>query len=246
MTIFASTIEGNEATDSGGGIFNEGSITLENVTLAGNRAGVGAALSQSTGDSTLRHVTVSLNVADTAAVHRNGGTMSMFNSIVAGNSDGEVSGAMTISHSLLRDSVRWVLDPGGLKDNGGPTKTIRLVGGSNPALNLGAHATCSDVGFVDQRGFRGRAAPPPPVMPAPCSATVMRRRRSATWVWRCVTACRVPNSEPGAGLGVRRRDWHGIQRFSLQRQRDGGSWTALTTSIQPCPTSAPPRQALQP
>ena len=72
-------------------------------------------------------------------------------------------------------------------------------------------------------------------MPAPYSATVMRRRRSATWVWRCVTACR-------AAIRAWAQDWAfddgigiGIQRFSLQRQRDGGSWTALTTNIQPLP-----------
>ena len=233
MTIIDSTIEGNEATQAGGGIFNEDSITLENVTLAGNRAGVDAALSQSTGESTLRHVTVSLNVSDNAVVHRNGGTMDIFNSIVAGNSDGETSGVTTTSHSLLRDSSAGVLDAGGLKDNGGPTRTIRLVGGSNPALGLGAHATCSDVGFVDQRGFAR-----PSGATDTCDAGAAQRDRTAP--------AKVRN--PSMGLRhlvpgeIRSRvlDWAfddgtgiGIQRFSIQRQRDGGSWTTLSTYIYP-------------
>ena len=69
---------------------------LENVTIAGNRGVDGGALSQSTGESTLRHVTVSLNIVRRCRRPSNaGGTLNIFSSIVAGNIDGQTSGVTT-------------------------------------------------------------------------------------------------------------------------------------------------------
>ena len=47
-----------------------------------------------------------------------------------------------------------LLDPAGLKDNGGPTQTIALLPGS-PAINAGDPDVCANppVNGVDQRGY---------------------------------------------------------------------------------------------
>ncbi len=232
MLIIASTIEGNTAGNAGGGIYTEDSLVLRNVTLAGNHAIDGGALYQSTGESTLSHVTVSRNSSDGAAVVRGGGTLDIFSSIVAGNGDGQTSGA-TNHESIIREDATGVLDPGGLTDNGGPTKTIRLVGGSNPALSLGAHDSCSAVGFVDQRGFAR-----PSGATATCDAGAVQRDRIAPVTSAANVYLRMGVALDGTSSRARvtfiaSDTGMGIDRFSLQRQVNGGSWSSISTTIPP-------------
>ena len=122
MTITNSTISGNSASYSGGGIAN----TFDATTSL---------------ESTI--------VADNTAVT---GTPDIFND--------KYEGTVTASHSLIKNGTITndlgnnitgqdpLLDPQGLQDNGGPTKTIALQRNS-PAINAGSNP----LGLTtDQRG----------------------------------------------------------------------------------------------
>jgi len=150
MTIANSTIAGNEADQIGGGIVNvtrevPGTyLTLVNVTITGNSAGTdGGGL-----------------LAGTGAVVKN--------TIIAGNtapSFPEVEGTIASETTSIvgvpaGKTLGGILDPAGLKDNGGYNETVALVmGAANPAINTGDNAVCAapPVGGVDQR-FEPRPA----------------------------------------------------------------------------------------
>ena len=142
--------------------------------LAGNRAGVDAALSQSAGESTLRHVTVSLNVSDNGVVHRNGGTMDIFNSIVAGNSDGETSGGRASRQPRAGDPSGCSI-PVGSRTTADPPGRSGWSGARTPPWASAPSTRAATSGSWTSAGSRGPAAPPPGVMPAPCSATERAR-----------------------------------------------------------------------
>ena len=77
--------------------------------------------------------------------YNNSGTPSLTNTIVAGNSGGDIAGSYTSSHSLVGG------DPllAALGDYGGPTSTMALLPGS-PAIGTG---TSNGAPNTDQRGF---------------------------------------------------------------------------------------------
>jgi CSLREA domain-containing protein len=235
MLVIASTIEGNTAGNAGGGIFNEDSIVLKNVTLAGNRADEGGGLYQSTGESTLRHVTVSLNTAELGAgVRRAGGTMGIINSLIANNAGSETSGSPLVNYSLVQGSSAGVLDTAGLASNGGPTRTIRLVGGANPALSIGDPDHCNDVGYVDQRGF----ARPTGAFDKCDAGSVQRDRVAPTMTVSPKVSLRPLSTLSGTSLRARVTSWNatdgdgiGLARYSLQKQVNGGSWTTVSTNV---------------
>ncbi len=95
LTLIDSSVIANTAA-SGGGITNEGVMTLINTTLAGNIStqggfGGGGAIymnAGASGSATLRHVTISLNVAayQGGGVYNSSGSVLIENSIIAGNS----------------------------------------------------------------------------------------------------------------------------------------------------------------
>jgi hypothetical protein len=83
MTVAQTTISGNDANRSGGGLAvgygaNGGSVTISNSTLSGNRAvrrdGGGVSIAGPTGNTLLQNVTISGNVAG-----RSGGGASVYN-----------------------------------------------------------------------------------------------------------------------------------------------------------------------
>ena len=142
------TITGNKA-GSGGAIYNRytGSVVrIVNSTLSGNSAGNGGTIhnSRSSGESTvvLTNTIVSgVGSASTVAAER---LTSEGHNICTDNCGGYLTGP----NDRINTDPR--LDPGGLKDNGGSTKTIALLPDS-PALDRAhvEHAT-----GVDQRGAR--------------------------------------------------------------------------------------------
>jgi hypothetical protein len=99
-----------------------GPLALTNCTVSGNTAtgGIGGGL------------------------YNNSGTPSLTNTIVAGNSGGDIAGSYTSSHSLVGG------DPllAALGDYGGPTSTMALLPGS-PAIGVG---TSAGAPATDQRG----------------------------------------------------------------------------------------------
>jgi energy-coupling factor transporter ATP-binding protein EcfA2 len=161
LMLSNSTVSGNSTTGSGGGIDNEGTLTLSNSTVSGNTVpdDHGGGIFNNGGDSTL--------------------TVSIAQSIVANNPGGDcASGGLPITdmgynldsdgtcgftpakHDLPHTNPQ--LDPAGLANNGGPTRTIALLPGS-PAIDIVPRQACSiiftDVSghtvtiTTDQRGF---------------------------------------------------------------------------------------------
>jgi uncharacterized repeat protein (TIGR01451 family) len=211
LTITNSTITGNTATGFAGGIgSNGGSVTISASTLSNNAAGAAGALGVFFGgnQTALINSTISGNTGgsasvaaysgstltlDNSTVARNpdggvkngGGTINLFDTLIAGNTGFDVSGAVTSQgHNLIENpaggsgfAASDILNPPGgakigmLGDNGGPTQTIPLLPGS-PAIDRGDN---TGVPATDQRGlprivngtvdigaFEVQTPPPPP------------------------------------------------------------------------------------
>jgi hypothetical protein len=188
-------------------------ISIVNSTISGNRAtyynsgtpqyfaGYGGGIFAYASTLTLRHVTVTANIADWTYFHQfNGsgggiatnesGTMILENSIVAGNiaeNDCQITSGGVSSAGSFGCSTIVVDDPvvGALGDNGGPTLTHTLLDGS-PALDSGAPSACE---AVDQRGEprpsgeacdagsyeRQVIVEPPPTVPRPIRRPAITR-----------------------------------------------------------------------
>ncbi len=185
----------------GGGIFNRGRLTAANSTFSGNATGSaggqggedgdgGGIFNDTDGTAALTNATVVANVAGTSGNGGgllNRGNLTTTNTLIAGNIAANCSGPITDGGHNLQfhpssgcagTAADPVLDPNGLADNGGPTRTVALFAGS-AAANQGDGAACAapPVNGVDQRGatrlggggrscdigaFQRGAAPPPP------------------------------------------------------------------------------------
>jgi CSLREA domain-containing protein len=173
LRILSSTISGNSATSTGGGIYSAGSAIIAGTTVAGNNAGSGGAIFH-----------------DSAA----GGTVSLWNSIVArsGASGDACAGTVIDPGSSnvtgnLSDDASCGFAPGQgvmstdpllapIANNGGPTDTRALREGS-PAIDAGNAQLCG-VTSTDQRrapfvnncdigAFEFGGVPPQTELPAP-------------------------------------------------------------------------------
>jgi hypothetical protein len=154
---------------------NGGTVTLRNCTVAGNdvtnSGSTASALFQVTGTLLLQNCTVAANIGPNA-IEIAGGTFSMGNTLVAGNSlaaagavANQIKGAVTsLGYNLIGAApdmtltgtttgnqlnvANALLDPNGLRLNGGPTPTVALLLGS-PAIDKGL---VQGGVTVDQRG----------------------------------------------------------------------------------------------
>ncbi len=179
MEVFNSTISNNIAERLGGGVYNEtaagGSLLMVNSTVSGNdvvqETGGGII---NNGALTLVNSTVNNNHAPRTAgiggIRTHNGTTTLINTISANNLNGDCvrtgGGTLHATHSLFGDDLSCVNgdnienqqgDPklGPLQDNGGPTFTHALQGGSL-AINRGDDAACTDLlmtNSLDQRGI---------------------------------------------------------------------------------------------
>lgn len=145
LTVTNSTLSGNSAS-AGGGIVNFGALTLANSTLSGNSGGSG--ILNSDGSTTLKN----------AIVANSGGNCSVASGTFTSqghnlSSDGTCASFFTPPSDL--NNTDPALDPGGLKNNGGPTQTIALQA-TSPAVDAIPVSECTDVNLVavatDQRG----------------------------------------------------------------------------------------------
>jgi hypothetical protein len=158
LTLTNSTVTGNSTgSGSGGGIFNSvGMMTLTNSTITKNSCTVaGCGISNGNNSANLSNTIVAGNFSSTAGSPANDidGTVnssSSFNLIGAGGSGGLTNG--------VNNNQVGVADPrlGSLVDNGGPTQTHALLGGS-PALDAGNNVVVTNPPFsappfTDQRG----------------------------------------------------------------------------------------------
>jgi HYR domain len=183
LTVVQSTINGNKATplvniSQGGGILNHGTLTVINSTISGNQAinGVGGGIyNNQSATATFVNTTINGNSADRAGgIFNSGdtsggkpGTLNLTNTIIAGSTGGDclndtssdLPGVIaTNSHNLIQDgscnpAVSGDPKLGPLQNNGGPTFTHALMGGS-PALDAGDDSVLGPPLFLttDQRG----------------------------------------------------------------------------------------------
>jgi hypothetical protein len=168
LTVSNCTLSGNVAVSSdgsavvGGGICNGGTLTVSNCTLLNNRADLGGGIYNDGGTLTVGNSTLSGNSAGLGGGIYNSNIMTLNNTIVANSTHGgdivNDGGTVTGSHNLIDDGSGGLsdtltgdplLDPNGLQDNGGPTKTIALLPTSPAAL---AGTFIPGVDQTDQRG----------------------------------------------------------------------------------------------
>ncbi len=172
LTLTDATISGNSGSD-GGGILNTGTAYLTNDTLSGNSATFGGGIGNHT-TVTLINVTIAGNSASNGGGGiANGGTATLYNTIVADSTGGDIEfGSVGGDNNLIDDaSSSGGLSNGvngnivgvdallaGLANYGGSTQTIALLPGS-PAIDMGSDSIPGiNVPSTDQRG-EGRVGP---------------------------------------------------------------------------------------
>ena len=171
MTVTDSTISGNSAVMSGGGLSQNfgASITtsVTNSTFSNNFAANGGGVQVIDGSLDLLNVTIANNRATTSGggIDRTGGTITVTNTLVGNNvsptgpdGDGTIA---TANNSLFSNDTDLTIGGGvgnlfnvnpllgELQDNGGPTLTHALLRNS-PAINAGDNTPV--VELFDQRG----------------------------------------------------------------------------------------------
>jgi hypothetical protein len=155
LTLINSTLSGNSATSSsgsssnGGGISNAGTLTVTNSTLSANfvqgpDSSVGGGIDIAAGTVTSANTIVAANSAPSSPDVAGALTSQGYNLI------GDATGGSGYVDTDLVGTADMPVDPmlGPLQDNGGPSQTMALLGGS-PALNAGDPA---QLGVPDQRG----------------------------------------------------------------------------------------------
>jgi predicted outer membrane repeat protein len=170
LEIVDSTFSGNTATKYGGAIeFSQSGLAISNSTISGNTAQEGSAIGAYAAGVGLTNTTIAGNIA----TKPNGGAitgspiLAFRNTIIANNAGGNcrTNGRITDGGGNLQfpestcgsiPSLDPLLDPAGLKDNGGSTQTIGLQPNS-PAIRLGSSGCMQ----FDQRGVK---------RPDPCSS----------------------------------------------------------------------------
>ncbi len=170
LILTGSTLSGNSAR-FGGGIRNQGTANIVSSTISGNSASAdGGGVSNSGGTTNITSSTITGNSAYFyAGGIQSSNTVTLNNTIVAGNTDGrgipDVAGPVSGTFNLIGDGTGQTgiangvdnnqvgnsdspIDPllGPLADNGGPTLTRALLPGS-PAIDAG-----SSIELSDQRG----------------------------------------------------------------------------------------------
>ena len=124
LTVTNSAVTGNSALNFGGGIENFGTLTLTNSTVAGNTAGCchGGGIGNS-GTLTVKN-TILANSLSSGNCYRGGGGVFVSQ---GHNLSDDGSCADWLTGIGDESGTPAGLDPGGLKNNGGPTQTIALL-----------------------------------------------------------------------------------------------------------------------
>jgi hypothetical protein len=160
LNVANSTISNNFAPifGNGPGIFNNGgTLNVTNSTISNNSATVGDSGMNgggilNGGTANVRSSIIALNTATTSAPDVIGSFASAgFNLI--GKRDGSTgfTTATTDQTGTIASPLNPMLEPGGPRNNGGPTRTIALLVGS-PAIDKGASNGLTGNLTTDQRG----------------------------------------------------------------------------------------------
>lgn len=186
LTITGSTVSGNSSVGWGGGLNSWGTVTINNSTFASNTAATGGGIFAYAGVMAVSHSTFAGNRSTQAAppfglpttIASGGGiwnssVLTLKNTVMADSGNGGNCGGFSgrsAGYNLSDDNscssffiqpgdlngTPAGLDPAGLQNNGGATKTFALVS-SSPALNAIPVSACTDVNSLpvttDQRGI---------------------------------------------------------------------------------------------
>jgi uncharacterized protein YkvS len=148
VNVTNSTLYNNRASSDGGAIEHTGAtVTIRNSTISGNTAAQGGGIYNGSAQTNLISTIVANNLASSNGndLKNTGGTVNASNSLIEDVTGNPINGTNT-ANITGQDPL---LDPNGLKDNGGATLTILLQNGS-PALNAGSNPNGL---LTDQRGF---------------------------------------------------------------------------------------------
>ncbi len=192
VTLTNSTVSDNTADQNFGGILSNGEVTLTNSTVSGNSTGGDGGGIYSRGGGTIDNSTITNNTADAendgdgdgGGIFNDGGTLTIRNSIIAGNTDmggeaadvsgdgingdnnnilgtatGNGNGTIGTGSDRVLDTLMPALTIADilnttLADNGGSTFTHALVAGSIAIDASGAGATANDQRGVAAFGTR--------------------------------------------------------------------------------------------
>jgi len=106
LSVVNSALSGNSAQD-GGGISNHGALTVQNSTFSGNSAQDGGSISNH-GALTVQNSTFSGNLAQNGGGIANYSTLNLYNTIIADSATGsdcvDASGTVTADHNLIEAS----------------------------------------------------------------------------------------------------------------------------------------------
>lgn len=152
LTVTNSTFWGNSGANGGGAIFNAaGTLLVTNSTFAGNLAdGLGDAIATAAGQVIITNSIVAGTGLGNCYAYAGADITDGGHNIDEGLSCGfgfpHATGSLTLTNPML--------DPEGLRDNGGPTQSIGLLYFS-PAINAGGETICTaaPVNNLDQRGY---------------------------------------------------------------------------------------------
>ena len=145
VTIINSTISGNRTVGTIGGILNRGKLQIVNSTIVDNTAGSNVVGSGLFNDDLL--TTEQIEIVNTIISNNRGGA-NCSGSITSLGHNLDSDGTCVSSDTGLGDIADTDPMLGELEDNGGPTQTHALLGGS-PAINKGLASQCPE---TDQRG----------------------------------------------------------------------------------------------
>ena len=144
LTLINSTLSGNAASITGGGIYNFGTLTILNSTLSGNSSDStsGAIYNRMGATATIINSTLSGN---SAAINGGGiandGTLTVINSTLSGNSATSSggglynTGTLTLNNSIVANST-----------SGGDCSTIGTVSAQNSLIEDGLGCVTTDLG----------------------------------------------------------------------------------------------------
>ncbi|MCX6875774.1 MAG: choice-of-anchor D domain-containing protein [Verrucomicrobia bacterium] len=153
LNLNRSTVAGNTASGNyGGGIYTTGTLTATHCTVANNSGLVGGAIFTQ-GTATLIHTTIANNLGESQAggLAVNGGSVTLNNTIIAGNQSPFAPDSYTFAGSITQSGVNFIggdpqLAP--LANYGGPTPTLPPLA-SSPVLDAAGATSLA----TDQRGF---------------------------------------------------------------------------------------------
>ena len=135
LTISNSTISGNSAAEFGGGIYTNGTLTISNSTIAGNSAAIHGGGIINYGPLTISNSTIAGNSAvnEGGGIYNNG-TLTISNSTISGNSavyGGGIYNYDTLTISNSTISGNSAVNGGGINNSGTLTISNSTISGNS-------------------------------------------------------------------------------------------------------------------